>query len=137
MISIQNGDFDVAKQYALLTNNNVEDGAVVTFVGLVRDFNQGHDILGMTLEHYPGMTEKALHNIEQQAREKWSLGRVTIIHRIGQLNLADQIVFVGVTSQHRNEAFAAAQFIMDTLKTDAPFWKKERTTSGERWVQAQ
>jgi len=101
----------------------------------VRDRNQGQDVHGLTLEHYPGMTEKALMDIVLQAKQRWSLGRVTVIHRIGRLNLADQIVFVGVTSQHREAAFQAAEFIMDYLKNDAPFWKKERTKQGERWVE--
>ena len=137
MISVQEQDFDLSDEYQKLVADNQTDGAVVTFCGLVRDFNQGHDIKGLTLEHYPAMTLKALEKIEAQARENWSLGRVTIIHRVGALDLGDQIVFVGVTSRHRKDAYSASQFIMDTLKTDAPFWKKERTSEGERWVESE
>jgi molybdopterin synthase catalytic subunit len=107
---------------------------VVTFVGLVRDINQGNSVKELTLEHYPGMTEKSLKTIVQQAKQRWSLGKVRVIHRIGRLKLNDQIVFVGVTSRHREAAFAASQFIMDYLKNQAPFWKKETTDDGEDWV---
>jgi molybdopterin synthase catalytic subunit len=142
MISVQAQDFDMATEYQALrndnnTDHNSSDGAVVTFVGLVRDYNQGNHVSGLTLEHYPGMTEKALEDIVVSAREKWSLGKVRIIHRIGQLNLSEQIVFVGVTSKHREAAFDAAQFIMDFLKNNAPFWKKENTDIGTRWVEAE
>ena len=137
MIRVQQQDFDLSAEYSKLIKDNQTDGAVVTFCGLVRDFNQGHDIKGLTLEHYPAMTQKALEKIEATAREKWALGRVTIIHRVGALDLGDQIVFVGVTSRHRKDAYAASQFIMDTLKTEAPFWKKERTSQGERWVESE
>lgn len=136
MIRVQTEDFDQNQEYRLLIDGNQQDGAVVTFIGLVRDFNQGHDIKGMTLEYYPGMTEKALEKIEAEAKAKWPIGRVNIVHRVGDLSLGDQIVFVGVSSSHRKDAFAATQFIMDTLKTDAPFWKKEQTSKGERWVEA-
>ena len=134
-VSVQTEDFDLGKEYQELARDNSQDGAIVTFTGLVRDRNQGHDVHGLTLEHYPGMTEKALMDIVVQAKNRWSLGRVTVIHRVGALKLSDQIVFVGVTSPHREEAFLAAEFIMDYLKNDAPFWKKERTKSGERWVE--
>lgn len=142
MISVQTHDFDMATEYhALMTNTdstiNSADGAVVTFVGLVRDYNQGNHVQGLTLEHYPGMTEKALEDIVLNARAKWPLGKVRVIHRVGQLNLSDQIVFVGVTSKHREAAFEAAQFIMDFLKNRAPFWKKENTDLGTRWVEAE
>ncbi len=137
MISVQQQDFDVAAEYADLIANNATDGAVVCFSGLVRDFNQGNQVHGLTLEHYPGMTEKALTEIVEQAKSRWPLGKVRVIHRIGNLDLGDQIVFVGVTSKHREAAFEANQFIMDFLKNRAPFWKKERTTSGERWVEAE
>jgi molybdopterin synthase catalytic subunit len=136
MIQVTEQDFDVAEQYAALVDNNSRDGAVVFFVGLVRDFNQGFSIRGLQLEHYPAMTEKALHAIVQQAKQRWPLGRVRLIHRVGKLKVNDQIVFVGVTSQHREASFEAAQFIMDYLKTQAPFWKKELTDEGERWVDA-
>lgn len=137
MITVQEQDFDVAAEYAELINNNATDGAVVCFTGLVRDFNQGNSVNGLTLEHYPGMTEKALLAIVSQAQQRWPLGKVRVIHRIGDLDLGEQIVFVGVTSRHREAAFAANQFIMDFLKNRAPFWKKERTSTGERWVEAE
>lgn len=137
MISVQTEDFDLGREYQALITNNPADGAVVTFVGLVRDYNQGNQVSGLTLEHYPGMTEKALTKIVEEAKQKWPLGRVKVIHRVGPLGLSDQIVFVGVSSKHREAAFEACQFIMDYLKNRAPFWKKERTTQGERWVEAE
>ena len=137
MITVQQEDFDVAKEYAALIEDNTTDGAVVFFTGLVRDFNQGNSVNGLTLEHYPAMTEKVLNDIVDQAKQRWKLGRVRVIHRVGKLDLGDQIVFVGVTSQHRESAFEANQFIMDFLKHQAPFWKKERTQKGERWVEAE
>jgi molybdopterin synthase catalytic subunit len=136
MISIQQQDFSLDKEYQSLTQGNTRDGAVVTFVGLVRDFNEGSDVNGLYLEHYPGMTQKCLKDICAQAKERWVLGRVRVIHRIGQLDLGDQIVFVGVTSMHRQSAFEACEFIMDYLKTQAPFWKKETTKEGEHWIKA-
>lgn len=111
-------------------------GAVATFVGVVRAKNDGAEVTRMTLEHYPGMTEKALAGIVRRARERWSLGGITVIHRVGPLEVGDPIVFVGVASAHRREAFEACEFIMDWLKTEAPFWKKEATPEGERWVDA-
>lgn len=135
-IAVQNDDFSLNEQYKALSEDNVKDGAVVTFVGLVRDFNEGSNVSGLFLEHYPGMTEKCLSDICAQASERWALGRIRVIHRIGQLNLGEQIVFVGVTSGHRQSAFAACEFIMDYLKTQAPFWKKESTTDGDRWIEA-
>ncbi len=137
MITVQEQDFDVAEEYSQLMRDNVTDGAVVFFVGLVRDFNQGNMVHGLSLEHYPGMTEKALLDIVMEAKQRWPLGKVRVIHRVGDLDLGDQIVFVGVTSKHREAAFEANQFIMDFLKNRAPFWKKERTNSGERWVEAE
>ncbi|WP_210504470.1 molybdopterin synthase catalytic subunit MoaE, partial [Pantoea ananatis] len=113
-----------------------EDGAVVTFTGKVRNHNLGDDVAALTLEHYPGMTEKALQEIIDDARQRWPLQRVSVIHRIGELFPGDEIVFVGVTSAHRSSAFAAAEFIMDYLKTRAPFWKRETTEQGDRWVDA-
>ena len=136
-IAIQTEDFNTADEYRQLTQHNSSDGAVVSFIGLVRDYNQGHDVIGLKLEHYAGMTERTLAEIVAKAREKWSLGRVRVIHRIGELNLSEQIVWVGVTSPHRQSAFAACEFIIDFLKQQAPFWKKERTASGERWVEAE
>lgn len=134
---MQEQDFDVGLEYSNLIDSNATDGAVVCFAGLVRDFNQGNMVHGLTLEHYPGMTEKALLEIVTEAKSRWSLGKVRVIHRVGDLDLGDQIVFVGVTSRHREAAFEANQFIMDFLKNRAPFWKKERTNSGQRWVEAE
>nr|WP_255534041.1 molybdopterin synthase catalytic subunit MoaE [Polynucleobacter sp. MWH-Berg-3C6] len=111
-------------------------GAVVTFLGAVRDINDGSQVKGMTLEHYPGMTEKALQEILDQAKARWDIYQTLVIHRVGPLLPEDQIVLVVVTSAHRGEAFAACEFIMDYLKTAAPFWKKEDTPEGARWVDA-
>ena len=111
-------------------------GAIVSFIGLVRDMNEGDTINTLTLEHYPEMTEKALLNIENEAKTRWDIIDSLIIHRIGTLKPLDQIVLVAVTSAHRGEAFHACEFIMDYLKTSAPFWKKEATNQGERWVEA-
>lgn len=135
-IVVQTEDFSLASEYAALCEDNSSDGAVVTFTGLVRDLNQGQRIISLTLEHYPAMTEKALREIVHEARHRWQLGRVRLIHRVGKLNLSEQIVFVGVSSAHRGDAFAACEFIMDYLKTRAPFWKKEQTVKGEHWVEA-
>lgn len=127
--------FDMAEAYRWLAACD-EDGAVVTFTGKVRNHNLGNDVAALTLEHYPGMTEKALQEIVDAARERWSLQRVTVIHRVGELFPGDEIVLVGVTSAHRGSAFSAAEFIMDYLKTRAPFWKREATEQGDRWVDA-
>ncbi len=135
LLSVQNEDFDVAYEYAQLRDNNSQDGAIVFFSGLVRDFNQGQDVTGLFLEHYPAMTEKALAKIVVQAKERWPINRVRLIHRVGQLYLSDQIVFVGVSSSHREAAFEACHFIMDYLKKQAPFWKKETTKKGDWWVE--
>lgn len=135
MIKLQLDDFVVADEYQGLANDN-QDGAVVTFVGKVRDFNEGLDVQGLSLEHYPGMTEKVLADIEAKAREHWPLNKVTIIHRFGDLKLGEQIVFIGVTSPHRKAAFAACEFLIDFLKTKAPFWKKEVTSDGSIWLDA-
>ncbi|MBC8947823.1 molybdopterin synthase catalytic subunit MoaE [Xenorhabdus sp. TS4] len=134
-ISIQQETFGVGEEYQWLSQCD-EDGAVVTFTGKVRNHNLGDTIKTLTLEHYAGMTEKMLQKIVDEARQRWSLQRVSIIHRIGELYPGDEIVFVGVTSSHRNMAFMAAEFIMDYLKTKAPFWKKESLAEGERWVEA-
>ncbi|GLR69376.1 molybdopterin synthase catalytic subunit MoaE [Agaribacter marinus] len=136
MISVQQHDFDVGREYQRLIEKNASDGAVVMFTGLVRDFNQGFNVKGLHIEHYEGMTERALEGIVNQAKERWQLGNVSVIHRVGDLQVNEQIVFVGASSPHREQAFDAAQFIMDYLKTQAPFWKKELTQSGERWVDA-
>ncbi len=135
MISIQEEDFCVAKEYQHL-NESARDGAVVTFVGKVREMNLGSRVTGLFLEHYPGMTETSLKHIVDQSRMRWPLTRVRVIHRIGALELGDQIVFIGVSCAHRKAAFEACEFIMDYLKTSAPFWKKERLIDTERWVEA-
>ena len=135
-VRIQSNDFNHANEYSQLTANQSDAGAVVTFTGLVRDMNQNNKITGLYLEHYPGMTEKSLHGIIDDANRRWELNRVTIIHRIGELKLAEQIVFVGVTSKHRKAAFEACEFLMDYLKTKAPFWKKEMCSDGDYWVEA-
>lgn len=135
-ISVQTEDFDLSAEIAKLRANNPAIGAVVSFVGVVRDLNEGLDVQAMELEHYPGMTEKALQEIVAQASNRWQLMECLVIHRVGALKPLDQIVLVAVASAHRGEAFAACEFIMDYLKTQAPFWKKERTPDGERWVDA-
>ncbi len=135
-IRIQTMDFDVGQEIQQLRANRAEIGAVVSFIGLVRDINDGANVATMELEHYPGMTEKALLEIEQQAKQRWQLVDTLIIHRVGPLAPLDQIVLVLVASSHRGEAFAACEFIMDYLKTRAPFWKKEHTPQGARWVDA-
>ncbi|MFT7681279.1 MAG: molybdopterin synthase catalytic subunit [Moritella dasanensis] len=134
-IQIQTEDFDLATEYAALGKSH-STGAIVTFIGKVRDFNQGDNVSGLTLEHYPGMTEKSLAKILVEAETRWSIQGVKVIHRIGELALGDQIVFVGVASMHRGDAFQACEFIMDYLKTQAPFWKKEATEDGSHWVDA-
>jgi molybdopterin synthase catalytic subunit len=135
-ICVQHQDFDFAHEYQKLRENNSTDGALVTFVGLVRDMNLQQSVSGLFLEHYPAMTEKVLNNIVEKARAKWQIGNVSVIHRVGQLKISEQIVFVGVTSQHRKSAYQANEFIMDYLKTRAPFWKKETTTKGDKWIEA-
>lgn len=136
MILVQQQDFDHAHQYEALRSNAKSDGAIVTFTGLVRDFNIDGSVSGLVIEHYPGMTEKALEDICSLARERWELGEIRIIHRIGQMGASEQIVFVGVTSKHRKNAFEACEFIMDYLKTSAPFWKQEASDDGLKWVEA-
>ena len=135
-IRIQEQDFDLTTEVKALREGDPRVGAVVTFVGTVRDMNDGSPVKGMTLEHYPGMTERSLGEIIQQARGRWDLYKTLVIHRIGPLLPEDQIVLVAVTSAHRGEAFAACEFIMDYLKTAAPFWKKEDTPEGSKWVDA-
>ena len=135
-IKIQEKDFDVSAEIAALRKGDPRVGAVVTFLGTVRDMNDGSQVKGMTLEHYPGMTEKALQDILDQAKARWDIYNTLVIHRVGPLLPEDQIVLVAVTSAHRGEAFAACEFIMDYLKTAAPFWKKEVTPEGARWVDA-
>ncbi len=135
-ISIQKEDFSIAELSEQVRANDASNGAIVTFTGIVRELEGDVSLEAMYLEHYPGMTEKALTKIASQARERWSLGNIVIVHRIGRLTLNENIVFVGVGSAHRGEGFEAAAFIMDFLKRDAPFWKKEITTEGEHWVEA-
>jgi molybdopterin synthase catalytic subunit len=135
-IKVQEKDFDVSAEIAALRKGDPRVGAVVTFLGTVRDMNVGSQVKGLTLEHYPGMTEKALDEIVAQAKVRWDIYNTLVIHRIGPLLPEDQIVLVAVTSAHRGEAFAACEFIMDYLKTAAPFWKKEDTAEGARWVDA-
>nr|WP_024967504.1 molybdopterin synthase catalytic subunit MoaE [Pantoea sp. IMH] len=134
-IRVGQSPFDMAEEYRWLAACD-EDGAVVTFTGKVRNHNLGDNVSALTLEHYPGMTEKALEAIVAEARTRWSMQRVTVIHRIGELFPGDEIVMVGVSGAHRGSAFAAAEFIMDYLKTRAPFWKREATPEGDRWVEA-
>ena len=135
-IRIQEADFDLTTEVKALRMDDPRVGAVVTFVGTVRDLNDGSQVKGMTLEHYPGMTEKSLEEIITQARGRWDIYKTLVIHRVGPLLPEDQIVLVVVTSAHRGEAFTACEFIMDYLKTAAPFWKKEETPEGARWVDA-
>lgn len=135
-IRIQESDFDVSAEITALRKGDPRVGAVVSFLGTVRDMNDGSQVKGMTLEHYPGMTEKALQEILDQAKARWDIYQTLVIHRVGPLLPEDQIVLVAVTSAHRGEAFAACEFIMDYLKTAAPFWKKEDTHEGARWVDA-
>lgn len=133
-IAVQTDDFNVGDEYAQLVENDKDAGAVVFFVGRVREMNQSRLVSGLSLEHYPGMTERVLEQIMDAAKQRWELISVRIVHRVGQLYLSDQIVFVGVTSRHREHAFQAAEFLMDFLKTQAPFWKKEATEQGDVWV---
>ena len=135
-ISIRSEPFDPAAEQQALYAGNPRAGAVVAFVGLMRDINEGDSVSAMYLEHYPGMTEKALEAIVEQAEQRWDLESVRVIHRVGELRPEDPIVLVAVASRHRGEAFRACEFIIDFLKTRAPFWKKERTDQGERWVDA-
>ena len=133
-IRVQESDFDLSAEIAALRKGDPRVGAVVSFLGTVRDMNDGSQVKGMTLEHYPGMTEKALQEILDQAKARWDIYQTLVIHRVGPLLPEDQIVLVAVTSAHRGEAFATCEFIMDYLKTAAPFWKKEDTPEGARWV---
>jgi len=136
MVRVQQEDFDVNSEIARLRAANPRIGAIACFIGVVRDLNDGDAVASMTLEHYPGMTEKALEGIVARARERWDLYDALIVPRVGAMSPTDPIVLVAVTSAHRGDAFAACEFVMDYLKTEAPFWKKETTPSGERWVDA-
>lgn len=135
-VRIQEADFDLGSELAALRAGDARVGALASFVGLVRDLNDGSKVSEMTLEHYPGMTEKALEEIVDEAKSRWEIYGALVIHRVGPLRPCDQIVLVAVTSAHRGEAFAACEFIMDYLKTRAPFWKREATPEGARWVDA-
>lgn len=135
-VRVQTEDFDVGAELLALRRDNPKIGAIASFVGLVRDINEGDAVAGMSLEHYPGMTEKALAAIVEQARTRWEILDALVIHRVGDLKPTDQIVMVAVTGAHRGETFAACEFIMDYLKTKAPFWKREQTPEGARWVDA-
>ena len=135
-VLIQTEDFDLSREVARLRNGNPRIGAVACFMGLVRDMNEDAQVSRLTLEHYPGMTEKALESIVDEAKARWDLVDALIVHRVGELLPMDAIVLVAVASSHRGDAFAACEFIMDYLKTRAPFWKKEATAEGSRWVDA-
>jgi molybdopterin synthase catalytic subunit len=135
-VSIQTADFDLSQEVAALRAQDRRVGAVCTFVGTVRDRNDGASVSTMELEHYPGMTEKAIEGMIDEAQRRFDLYGVRVIHRVGLLQPLDQIVLVAVTSAHRGESFRACEFLMDYLKTQAPFWKKEQTPQGARWVDA-
>ncbi|GAO37524.1 molybdenum cofactor biosynthesis protein MoaE [Sulfuricella sp. T08] len=135
-VRVQTEDFDLGAEILDLRRDNTGIGAVASFVGLVRDLNHGNTVAEMTLEHYPGMTEKALAEIVEEAKRRWNIIDALVIHRIGPLKPTDQIVLVAVSSAHRGDAFASCEFIMDYLKTRAPFWKKEETEAGAYWVDA-
>ncbi|MYM88995.1 molybdenum cofactor biosynthesis protein MoaE [Rugamonas sp. FT82W] len=135
-VRIQTGDFDLGAELAQLRAGNPKVGAVVSFVGTVRDLNEGASVAEMELEHYAGMTEQSILAIIEQAKQRWPVYGALVIHRVGPLKPLDQIVLVAVTAAHRGEAFAACEYIIDYLKTEAPFWKKEQTPDGARWVDA-
>jgi molybdopterin synthase catalytic subunit len=135
-VRVQTDDFDLSEEVRRLRAGRPEVGAVVTFVGTVRDINDGASVAEMELEHYPGMTEKALEDIVARAKARWQLVDALVVHRVGPMRPEEQIVLVVTLSAHRGEAFAACEFIMDYLKTEAPFWKKEQTPQGTRWVDA-
>jgi molybdopterin synthase catalytic subunit len=135
-VRVQTQDFDAGFEINQLRNARKDTGAIVSFVGQVRDINDGDTVSQLTLEHYPGMTEKSLEAIISQAKTRWDIFDALIIHRVGSLKPTDQIVLVAVSGAHRGEAFKVCEFVMDFLKTEAPFWKKEVTQSGERWLEA-
>jgi len=135
-VRVQTGDFDAGAEMAAMRRGNPKIGAIASFVGVVRDLNEGASVAEMTLEHYPGMTERALEKIVGEARARWGIYDALVVHRVGTLKPTDQIVLVVVASAHRGEAFQACEFLMDYLKTRAPFWKKEKTPDGGRWVDA-
>ena len=135
-VQVQEADFDLSTEITALRQARPDLGAVVCFIGLVRDINAGANVSAMTLEHYPAMTQKALEGIATEATQRWDVAEVLVIHRVGRLLPTDQIVLVAVAGAHRGPAFQACEFIMDYLKTQAPFWKKELTANGEQWVEA-
>ena len=135
-VSIQTQDFDVSQELAALRAGDARVGAVCSFLGTVRERNDGSAVASMELEHYPGMTEKSISAMMDEARTRFDIFAARVIHRVGLLHPEDQIVFVAVTSAHRGESFKACEFLMDYLKTQAPFWKKEVTPDGARWVDA-
>ena len=135
-VRIQTEDFDAGREIAALRRGDPGIGAIASFIGVVRDVNDGGRVAEMTLEHYPGMTEKSIAGIIDQAKARWRVVDALVVHRVGLLKPLDQIVLVVVTGAHRGDAFAACEFIMDYLKTRAPFWKKEQTVEGARWVEA-
>jgi molybdopterin synthase catalytic subunit len=136
VVRVQEADFDVGAELAGLRREHPQIGALASFIGVVRDANEGAQVTEITLEHYPGMTERALEEIVSEARRRWAIIDASVIHRVGRLAPTDQIVLVAVAALHRGEAFAACEFIMDYLKTRAPFWKRETTSDGSRWVEA-
>lgn len=135
-VRIQTQDFEAGTEISALRRGNPGIGAIASFIGLVRDLNEGDRVSEMTLEHYPGMTEKALEGIVVEAKSRWDILDALVVHRVGTLRPMDQIVLVVVVGAHRGDAFAACEFVMDYLKTRAPFWKKEQAATGERWVEA-
>ncbi len=135
-ILVQSEAFELGAEVNAISQGRTDIGAIASFVGLARGMNEGSGVQAMTLEHYPGMTEKALAGLVEEARSRWALLDVTVIHRVGRLLPGEPIVLVAVASRHRGEAFAACEYLMDALKTRAPFWKKEETPEGERWVEA-
>jgi molybdopterin synthase catalytic subunit len=135
-VRVQTEDFDAGAEIADFRRGNPKIGAVASFIGIARDVNDGDAVSTLALEHYPGMTEKALENIVAEARARWDVMDILVVHRVGELRPTEQIVLVAVAGAHRGEAFAACEFVMDYLKTRAPFWKKEQTAQGARWVEA-
>jgi molybdopterin synthase catalytic subunit len=135
-VRVQREDFDIGAEVAALTAGRTDIGGVATFMGLVRDLADGDDVRAMTLEHYPGMTEKMLGQIESEARERWPVDDILVIHRYGRLEPGERIVLVVTVSAHRKAALESCEFLIDWLKTKAPFWKLEETGAGEHWVEA-
>jgi molybdopterin synthase catalytic subunit len=135
-VTVQEADFDVGRLQAQLLGGSASEGAVVTFTGYVRSSNENRTVTSMELEHYPGMTEASIRDIVNQAAQRWTLLAAAVVHRVGELAPGDRIVWVGTACSHREDAFAACEFIMDYLKTRAPFWKKELGTGGGNWVEA-